>query len=135
MNNLLPDVAYIDTQEVKSGYMDFHLDINTGFIDGMVTGKERLTQQLYLALMTPKKAYSIYSKDYGTDFLSLIGKSYEYIVGNFRFMVEECIKDFSEIIEIVEITTKKGDNNDVIFTITLLSVFGDISISSSIALS
>lgn len=80
-----------DEQKVPREY---EIDFEKGRLTGrIVEGSEAIKTWIWLALMTQRYRYLIYSWDYGTEFEDFIGETHseEYINSEARRMVEECL--------------------------------------------
>lgn len=55
-------------RETRLPSKTFKIDFENKRIDGFIDGREAVKQAIFMALMTKRYKYAIFSRDYGTDF-------------------------------------------------------------------
>ena len=99
------------------------------FIDGspkIVEKNEAIKVWIYKALLTPRYQYSIYTWDYGSELMDLIGKAYtpQLTKSEAKRYIEEALKINPYILEVTVLDT--SFNNGILGAdIKLLTIYGE----------
>ena len=133
--SIFPFVSNIDELKVDNSFplyrevaWDFKKDIpiieNGDF--KIVEGNEAIKVWVYKALLVPRYQYSIYSWNYGSELLSLIGKAYtpELTKSEAKRYIEEALKINPYILE-VNVTNTSFNNGILSADIKLLTIYGE----------
>ena len=96
-------------------------------IIGEIDGLDAIKQAVYKILHTERFNSLLYSWDYGVEFENLIGKDYDYILGDLQRRIEEALlqDDRIERIENIKVNKKQNDSIDVSFVV--VSKYGNIT--------
>lgn len=96
-------------------------------IIGEIDGLEAIKQAVYKILHTERFNSLLYSWDYGVEFENLIGKDYDFILGDLQRRIEEALlqDDRIERIENIKVNKKQNDSIDVSFVV--VSKYGNIT--------
>lgn len=96
-------------------------------IIGEIDGLEAIKQAVYKILHTERFNCLLYSWDYGVEFENLIGKDYDFILGDLQRRIEEALlqDDRIERIENIKVNKKQNDSIDVSFVV--VSKYGNIT--------
>lgn len=106
---------------------EYEIDFEKGKLTGrIVEGSEAIKTWIWLALMTQRYRYLIYSWDYGTEFEDFIGETHskEYINSEARRMVEECLSVNPHITGIENFECELRDEN-IAIRFKVLTVYGE----------
>lgn len=101
-------------------------------IIGEVDNLDAVSQAVYKILHTERFNSLIYSWDYGVEFENLIGKDYDFILGDLQRRIEEALlqDDRIERIENVKVNKKQNDSIDVSFVV--VSKYGNVTMGVNI---
>lgn len=96
-------------------------------IIGKIDGLGAIKQAVYKILHTERFNSLLYSWDYGVEFENLIGKDYDFILGDLQRRIEEALlqDDRIERIENIKVNKKQNDSIDVSFVV--VSKYGNIT--------
>ncbi len=101
-------------------------------IIGEIDDLEAVKQASYKILHTERFNSLVYSWDYGVEFENLIGKDYDFILGDLQRRIEEALlqDDRIERIENVKVDKKQNDSIDVSFIV--ISKYGNVTMGVNI---
>lgn len=101
-------------------------------IIGEIDDLEAVKQAVYKILHTERFNSLLYSWDYGVEFENLIGKDYDFILGDLQRRIEEALlqDDRIERIENVKVDKKQNDSIDVSFIV--VSKYGNVTMGVNI---
>jgi len=101
-------------------------------IIGEIDDLEAVKQAVYKILHTERFNSLVYSWDYGVEFENLIGKDYDFILGDLQRRIEEALlqDDRIERIENVKVDKKQNDSIDVSFIV--ISKYGNVTMGVNI---
>ena len=101
-------------------------------IIGEIDDLEAVKQAVYKILHTERFNSLLYSWDYGVEFENLIGKDYDFILGDLQRRIEEALlqDDRIERIENVKVDKKQNDSIDVSFIV--ISKYGNVTMGVNI---
>ncbi len=101
-------------------------------IIGEIDDLEAVKQAVYKILHTERFNSLLYSWDYGVEFENLIGKDYDFILGDLQRRIEEALlqDDRIERIENVKVNKKQNDSIDVSFIV--VSKYGNVTMGVNI---
>ena len=101
-------------------------------IIGEIDDLEAVNQAVYKILHTERFNSLLYSWDYGVEFENLIGKDYDFILGDLQRRIEEALlqDDRIERIENVKVNKKQNDSIDVSFIV--VSKYGNVTMGVNI---
>lgn len=101
-------------------------------IIGEIDDLEAVKQAVYKILHTERFNSLVYSWDYGVEFENLIGKDYDFILGDLQRRIEEALlqDDRIERIENVKVNKKQNDSIDVSFIV--VSKYGNVTMGVNI---
>lgn len=105
----------------------YKIDFNENRIVGQITDLEAVSQSVYKILHTERFNYLIYSWDYGVEFEKLIGKDYEFILGDLQRRIEEALFQDNRIEKIQNLKIDKKDNSSIVVSFLVISKYGNIS--------
>ena len=101
-------------------------------IIGKVDGLEAVKQAIHKILHTERFSCLIYSWDYGVEFDQLIGKDYEFIVGDLQRRIEEALLQDDRIKAIEDVKISKQEKNSISVSFVVVSKFGNIPTEVSV---
>lgn len=101
-------------------------------IIGEIDDLEAVKQAVYKILHTERFNSLVYSWDYGVEFENLIGKDYDFILGDLQRRIEEALLQDDRIarIENVKVDKKQNDSIDVSFIV--ISKYGNVTMGVNI---
>ena len=101
-------------------------------IIGEIDDLEAVKQAVYKILHTERFNSLVYTWDYGVEFENLIGKDYDFILGDLQRRIEEALlqDDRIERIENVKVDKKQNDSIDVSFIV--ISKYGNVTMGVNI---
>jgi hypothetical protein len=117
-----PEITEEDVAPSKTWAIDFE----NGTLDGFIDGDEAIKQFALKALITERSKYAIYSDDYGTELLDLIGEDVtaSLLESEIPRMVEEALIYDDRVDSVSDIVlTRDGDKLYISFQ--LVTVTGE----------
>lgn len=137
--SLFPFVSNIDEVKIDNTFplykevaWDFKRNIpiieNRDF--KIVEGNEAIKVWVYKALLTPRYQYSIYTWDYGSELLSLIGKAYtpQLTKSEAKRYIEEALKINPYILEVNVLDTDFKDGV-LSASIKIVTIYGESEVT------
>lgn len=96
----------------------------------IVEGNEAIKVWVYLALKTPNKQYPIYSWDYGSELMDLIGMNYTkaLIEDECKRLIEECLLINKYILD-VNVTSTEFKDSKLIADIKITTIYGETEVN------
>ena len=110
----------------------YKINLEEKRIIGKVDGLEAVKQAVYKILHTERFSCLIYSWDYGVEFDQLIGKDYEFIVGDLQRRIEEALLQDDRIKAIEDVKISKQEKSSISVSFVVVSKFGNIPTEVSV---
>lgn len=110
----------------------YKIDFQENRIIGKIDNLEAVGQAVYKILHTERFNYLIYSWDYGVELESLIGKDYEFILGDLQRRIEEALLQDDRIEGIEYLKIQKKEKESIIVSFLVISKYGNIPTEVSV---
>lgn len=110
----------------------YKIDFQENRIIGKIDNLEAVGQAVYKILHTERFNYLIYSWDYGVELESLIGKDYEFILGDLQRRIEEALLQDDRIEVIEHLKIQKKEKESIIVSFLVISKYGNIPTEVSV---
>lgn len=104
----------------------YKLDIAGERMRGMTDEKDAVLQAVYLILNVERYAYPIYSRNYGAEFVDLIGQPKDYAMSEIKRRITEALTQDDRITGVDEWEFETG-RNSVRVTFVVRTIYGDVS--------
>lgn len=104
----------------------YKIDFKENRIIGKITDLEAVEQAIYKILHTERYSYLIYSWNYGVEFENLIGKDYEFILGDLQRRIEEALFQDDRIEKIDNLIIKKISKESILVSFIVVSKYGNL---------
>lgn len=101
-------------------------------IIGEIDDLEAVKQAVYKILHTERFNSLLYSWDYGVEFENLIGKDYDFILGDLQRRIEEAVLQDDRIERIENVTVNKKQNDSIDVSFVVVSKYGNITMGVNI---
>ncbi len=101
-------------------------------IIGEVDNLDAVSQAVYKILHTERFNSLIYSWDYGVEFENLIGKDYDFILGDLQRRIEEALLQDDRIERIENVTVNKKQNDSIDVSFIVVSKYGNVTMGVNI---
>lgn len=131
---MTPDVDLNQIQEPEYSNDTFYLDFANGRIGGIIGGVASVEQSIYVALMTERYAYMIYSWQYGVGIEKYIGKDFGYIKADIGREIRETLMQDDRIIDVYDFDIKKINIDSAIIEFSCLTTEGNVNIKQEVSL-
>jgi len=95
-------------------------------IIGEIDGLEAVSQAVYKILHTERFNSLIYSWDYGVEFEVLIGKDYDFILGDLQRRIEEALLQDDRIERIESVVVNKQQKDSILVSFIVVSKYGNV---------
>lgn len=102
------------------------LDIEGQRVAGMTDKREALRQAVYLILNVERYAYPIYSRNYGSELVDLIGQPMDYAMSEIKRRITEALLQDDRITSLDGWEFETG-RNWVTARFTVHTIYGDVS--------
>jgi hypothetical protein len=115
-------------------YREYELDPITGKLTGrIIEGTDAIVVWCILTLKSKRYEYPIYSWEYGEEFSSMIGSSYEpdLLQSEVKRMLEECLLINEHIEEIADLKVEQ-DEDKLHVSFTLITDQGDAEVETDV---
>lgn len=110
----------------------YKIDFKENRIIGKITDLEAVEQAVYKILHTERFNYLIYSWNYGVEFENLIGKDYEFILGDLQRRIEEALFQDDRIEKIDKLTVEKTNKESILVSFIVISKYGNVKTEVSV---
>jgi hypothetical protein len=113
---------------------DYEIDFTTGELTGrVITGLPAIIQWIRLALGTERRFYNQFSREYGSDLETLIGKGYsgEYVRSEVKRMIESTLSKNEDIDGVTDMKVET-DSDYIKVEFTVLTVYGSGEVSINV---
>lgn len=104
----------------------YKVNFEENYIAGEIDDLDAIKQAVYKILYTERFNYLIYSWDYGVEFENLIGKDYEFIVGDLQRRIEEALLQDDRIKKIENLNIKKDKKDSISVSFIVVSKYGNV---------
>ena len=101
-------------------------------IIGEIDDLEAVKQAVYKILHTERFNSLLYSWDYGVEFENLIGKDYDFILGDLQRRIEEAVLQDDRIERIENVTVNKKQNDSIDVSFVVVSKYGNITMGVNV---
>ena len=101
------------------------LDIERQRVSGMTDKRDALYQAIYLILNVERYAHPIYSRNYGSELIDLIGKPKDYAMSELKRRVTEALEQDDRITGVGDWSFETGKRT-VLARFTVYTIYGDI---------
>lgn len=102
------------------------LDIEGQRVAGMTDKREALRQAVYLILNVERYAYPIYSRNYGSELVDLIGQPMDYAMSEMKRRITDALMQDDRITSLDGWEFETG-RNWVTARFTVHTIYGDVS--------
>lgn len=116
--------------ESQPGYTH-KLDIDRGRVGGMTDEQDAVLQAVYLILNVERYAFPIYSRDYGSELLDLIGKPKDYAMSEIKRRITEALMQDDRITGVDDWTFETG-RKSVLAHFTVYTIYGEVEASKEV---
>lgn len=110
----------------------YKIDFKENRITGKIDNLESVGQAVYKILHTERFNYLIYSWDYGVELEALIGKDYEFILGDLQRRIEEALLQDDRIEGIEHLKIEKKEKESILVSFLVISKYGNIPTEVSV---
>lgn len=102
----------------------FQINFETGKFYGYCDALASVKQAVKLMLAVPRFEHEIFSRNFGHDLQTLIGKSADYVMGDLRRMIREALMSDERILDVDHFLIEKQEEvMKVKFTVS--TIYGD----------
>lgn len=123
-----------DIVEEEFSDKTYQVDFINQKITGMIDGIESLKQSISFILNTERYENIIYSWNYGVEFQNLIGKDYDFILGDLKRRIEEALLQDDRIISIEDFEIKRKDTDSILAIFSVKSNLQEANIAVEVEL-
>lgn len=102
------------------------LDIEGQRVAGMTDKREALRQAVYLILNVERYAYPIYSRNYGSELVDLIGQPMDYAMSEMKRRITDALMQDDRITSLDGWEFETG-RNWVLARFTVHTIYGDVN--------
>lgn len=107
------------------------LDIGHQRVTGMTDKREALYQAIYLILNVERYAYPIYSRNYGSELIDLIGKPKDYAMSELKRRITEALEQDDRITGVGNWSFETG-RHTVLAGFTVYTIYGELDFSKEV---
>lgn len=130
---MLPKVS-AEIETVTGGRMPtraFMIDFDEKKVGGIIDGVDALKQAIYIALMTERYKYPVFSHYYGTDYRDAFSDGYVEAMGKVRYAVEDSLRYDDRILSVGDfVFEKNGTSMRVSFKVK--SIYGEMDFETEV---
>lgn len=114
--------AEFETEQLRDKTYKINLEENR--IIGMIDDLEAVSQSVYKILHTERFSSLLYSWDYGVEFQNLIGKDYEFILGDLQRRIEEALFQDDRIKSVENFKINRHEKDSIVASFIVISKYG-----------
>ena len=131
---MLPANGFLNTDFIvaKQPSHTFFLDVDYNAAYGYTDGAGAMKQAIYLILETERYQHVIFSRNYGTELISLIGQPMDFVLPELKRRITEAMLQDSRIqrLDGFDFDIKK---RNVTVAFTAVTIFGPIPVEKEVA--
>lgn len=102
------------------------LDIDRNRVRGMTDERDAVLQAVYLILNVERYAFPIYSRNYGSELVDLIGQPMDYAMSEMKRRITDALMQDDRITGVDDWTFETG-RKSVLVRFTVHTIYGDVS--------
>lgn len=122
--------AEFETEEFAN--KTYKIDFKENRIIGKISDLEAVGQAVYKILHTERFNYLIYSWNYGVELECLIGKDYQFILGDLQRRIEEALFQDDRIEKIDKLRIEQKNKTSILVSFIVVSKFGNLKTEVSV---
>lgn len=107
------------------------LDIEGQRVTGMTDKREALRQAVYLILNVERYAYPIYSRNYGSELVDLIGQPMDYAMSEMKRRITDALMQDDRITGVDDWTFETG-RKSVLARFTVYTIYGELEATKEV---
>lgn len=123
------DLIGFDLEEQPS--YTHKLDIEGQRVAGMTDKREALRQAVYLILNVERYAYPIYSRNYGSELVDLIGQPKDYAMSEMKRRITDALMQDDRITGVDDWTFETG-RKSVLARFTVYTIYGELEATKEV---
>ncbi|XID92488.1 DUF2634 domain-containing protein [Paenibacillaceae bacterium WGS1546] len=127
----LESVGLEQTDPIEAPSRTYRLDVQTGVIAGMIDGLEAVRQAAFKILQTERFRHLIYSADYGSEAMSLIGRDRFIYRSELKRTIEEALLQDDRIVAVEGMDIEFGQDHAIAW-FTVVTPFGQFRVSQEV---
>ena len=127
------DIDLVDIAISRHPSYTHFLNIEKERIVGMTDELEAMRQAVYLRLLIPKGKYPIYSRNYGSELYTLVGKPIPYAMSEAKRMINDALTADDRITLTSGFNFKRGKGT-LLTSYTVKTIFGDLEAETVITI-
>lgn len=116
--------AEFETEELRN--KTYKIDLKEKRIIGMIDDIEAVEQSIYKILHTERFSSLTYSWDYGVEFQNLIGKDYDFILGDLQRRIEEALFQDDRIKSVENFKVNRREKDSIVASFIVVSKYGGV---------
>lgn len=124
---MIPDITVTDAKIAEAPSKTWQLDLDNNRITGYIDGLDAVVQSAFMALQTARYQHLIFSWQYGSDLVTLIGKDADYIFSEAKRMIADALSTDTRITDVREFRMADG-----VITFTIDTIFGEKSTETEV---
>lgn len=125
------DLDLIDfAVESQPGYTH-KLDIDRGRVGGMTDEQDAVLQAVYLILNVERYAFPIYSRNYGSELVDLIGQPKDYAMSEMKRRITDALMQDDRITGVDDWTFETG-RKSVLARFTVYTIYGELEATKEV---
>lgn len=106
--------------------------ISNGRVNGWIDDLEAMRQAVEKILLTERFEWVIYSDNYGIEIQDLIGNDFDLIKSEIERVVSEALLADERIESVDNFDLQQTDRSSLVFSFTVLTVFGEINMEQEV---
>ncbi len=106
--------------------------ISNGRVNGWIDDLEAMRQAVEKILLTERFEWVIYSDNYGIEIQDLIGNDFDLIQSEIERVVSEALLADERIESVDNFDLQQTDRSSLLFSFTVLTVFGEINMEQEV---
>lgn len=103
-----------------------------GRIAGFIDDLEAIAQTVDKILSTSRFQYLIYSDDYGSDFLDLIGEDKDLVYSEIERMTVEALSIDERITDVTVTDIIEAGRSEIKVLLTVTTIYGDLQVAQEV---
>ena len=134
---LLPDTSNSDLGQALPTYTDtsntYKMQVDADRVKGNVrTNLEAVQQAIYKALNTERRAFAIYSWNYGIELKDLFGKPVPYCMAEIPRRIEEALLVDDRIESVEDFELSHNGAGEILCKFKAVTIYGDLILEKKV---
>ena len=104
-------------------------------VDGWIDALDAMRQAVEKVLSTERFEYPIYTDNYGTELMDLIGAPFQYALSDTERRIQEALSVDDRIVEVTDFDLLQTSSDSLLVTFNVTTIYGKLDIQKEVVVS